>query len=111
MTLPFLVCSRRTPRSTQRSYDWTTSGWSYISGYGLSRPAIRHHCRWTYQSPLRFPPRNRVNFHASSRFLVLAFSTYESVHMYVVPLPGYIAILAFFGASFEFWGSPAIVLR
>jgi hypothetical protein len=31
--------------------------------------------------------------------------------MYVWPVPGYIAILAFLGASFEFSGSPAMVFR
>jgi hypothetical protein len=57
------------------------------------------------------PPRNFANFHASSSTLVLALIVYHSVNMCVEPLPGYIAIRAFFGASLLFSGSPAIVLR
>src|SRR5437899_10788234 len=72
---------------------------------------MRHHCRCTYQSPLRLPPRNFVNFQASSRTFVFAFTTYESVHMYVCPVPGYIVIRAYLGSSFEISVSPAIVLR
>ncbi len=108
---PFLYCSRRSLRSTQRSYDWMISGLSYISGYALSSPAMRHHCRCTYQSPFRLPPRKRASFHASSSTFVFALIVYHSVNMCVWPLPGYIAILAFFGASLEFSGSPAMVLR
>src|SRR5204863_6356057 len=53
---PFLYCSRRSLRSIHLSYEWTMSGLSYISGYALSSPAMRHHCRCTYQSPFRLPP-------------------------------------------------------
>src|SRR5262245_9562097 len=81
MTLPFWYWAFRSLRSTQLSYDLTISGWSYISGYGLSRPAMRHHCRWTYQSPFRFPPRNRASFQASSTFFDFALIVYPSVHM------------------------------
>src|SRR5262249_5186464 len=80
---PFLYCSRSSFRSTHLSYDWTMSGCSYISGYALSSPAMRHHWRCTYQSPLRLPPRNFANFHASSSTFVLALITYHSVNMCV----------------------------